>query len=155
MATKKTRKAVRKGIKSDTIHCTTVGYDQTRENLLNTRIFTRRRGFVCKNASIGPKKSVSFNVSGRVFGRTFTLVCGFYSMLFDARQHDGKDPPLLFYYLDLHFCIFKLIAHYQQFDRLRDETLLLAHLDSIGEMQCLGITGEHNGLDVCLDIRLR
>ncbi len=155
MAAKKTRKAVRKGIKSDTIHCTTVGYDQKRENLLNTRIFTRRRGFVCKNASIGPKKSVSFNVSGRVFGRTFTLVCGFYSMLFDTRQHDGKDPPLLFYYLDLHFCIFKLIAHYQQFDRLRDETLLLARFDSIGEMQCLGISGEHNGLDVCLDIRLR
>ena len=155
MAAKKTRKAVQKGIKSDTIHYTTVGYDQTRENLLNTRIFTRRRGFVCKNASIGPKKFVSFNVSGRVFGRTFTLVCGFYSMLFNARQHDGKDPPLLFYYLDLHFCIFKLIAHDQQFDRLRGETLLLARLNSIGEMQCLGITGEYNGLDVCLDIRLR
>ena len=155
MAAKKTRKAVQKGTKSNTIHCITIGYDQTRENFLNTRIFTRRRGFVCKNASIGPKKSVSFNVSGRVFGRTFTLVCGFYSMLFDTRQHDGKDPPLLFYYLDLHFCIFKLIAHYQQFDRLRDETLLLARFDSIGEMQCLGITGEHNGLDVCLDIRLR
>ena len=76
-------------------------------------------------------------------------------MLFNARQHDGKDPPLLFYYLNLHFCIFKLIAHYQQFDRLRGETLLLARLDSIGEMQCLGISGEHNGLDVCLDIRLR
>lgn len=155
MAAKKTRKAVRKDIKSDTSHCITIGYDQAKEDFLNTRIFTRRRGFVCKNASIGPKKFVSFNVSGRVFGRTFTLVCGFYSMLFDARQHDGKDPPLLFYYLDLHFCIFKLIAHYQQFDRLRGETLLLARLNSIGEMQCLGISGEHNGLDVCLDIRLR
>ncbi len=155
MAAKKTRKAVRKGIKSDTIHSITIGYDQAKEDFLNTRIFTRRGGLVCKNASIGSKKFVSFNVSGRVFGRTFTLVCGFYSMLFNARQHDGKDPPLLFYYLNLHFCIFKLIAHYQQFDRLRGETLLLARFDSIGEMQCLGITGEYNGLDVCLDIRLR
>ena len=155
MAAKKTRKAVRKGIKSNTIHCITIGYDQAKEDFLNTRIFTRRGGFVCKNASIGPKKSFIFNVSGRAFGRIFTLVCGFYSMLFDARQHDGKDPPLLFYYLDLHFCIFQLIAHYQQFDRLRGETLLLARFDSIGEMQCLGISGEHNGLDVCLDIRLR
>ena len=155
MAAKKTRKAVQKGIKSNTIHCTTVGYDQTREDILNTRVFTRRGGFVCKNASIGPKKPVIFNVSDRAFGRMFTLVCGFYSMLFDARQHDGRDPPLLFYYLDLHFCIFKLIAHDQQFDRLRGETLLLARLNSIGEMQCLGITGEYNGLDVFLDIRLR
>lgn len=155
MAAKKTRKAVRKGIKSNTIRCITIGYDQTRENLLNTRIFTRRGGFVCKNASIGSKKSVIFNVSDRAFGRMFTFVCGFYSMLFDARQHDGRDPLLLFYYLDLHFCIFKLIAHDQQFDWLRDETLLLARLNSIREMQCLGISGEHNGLDVCLDIRLR
>lgn len=155
MAARRQEKRSEKGIKSNTIHCTTVGYDQTREDILNTRVFTRRGGFVCKNASIGPKKPVIFNVSDRAFGRMFTLVCGFYSMLFDARQHDGRDPPLLFYYLDLHFCIFKLIAHDQQFDRLRGETLLLARLNSIGEMQCLGITGEYNGLDVCLDIRLR
>ena len=55
MAAKKTRKAVRKGIKSDTIHCTTVGYDQTRENLLNTRIFTRREVSSAKTRVLGLK----------------------------------------------------------------------------------------------------
>ena len=55
MAAKKTRKAVRKGIKSNTTHCITIGYDQAKEDFLNTRVFTRREVSSAKTRVLGLK----------------------------------------------------------------------------------------------------